>query len=373
MKDINEPALKLGMGEANKLLSKLVSIKKIDVEQMGKVISSIKPTLSYADFGAASVVVEAVVENEKIKKSVLKEVEMVVAPNTVIASNTSTISITRLADGLARPENFCGLHFFNPVHKMPLVEVIRGAKTSDETVATVVAYALKMGKKPIVVGDCPGFLVNRILFPYFGGFAALVHEGVDFARIDKVMEKFGWPMGPAYLLDVVGIDTAFHAASIMAEGFPDRMSYSYESSMEKMYKAKRYGQKNSKGYYQYSVDKKGKPKKDADPAVAALLYPNGAKKEVTDEEIIERIMYPMIFESARCLSDKIVSSAIEVDMGLLLGIGFPPFRTGALKYADDLGLSKIVETAKKYESLGKLYSPPENLKTLASANQKFYK
>ena len=144
-------------------------------------------------------------------------------------------AVTRLAEGLKRPENFCGMHFINPVHKMPLVEVIRGAKSSDNAVATTVGYALSMGKTPIVVGDCPGFLVNRVLFPYFAGFMMLVNEGVEFQRIDKAMEKFGWPMGPAFLLDVVGIDTAYHASAVMAKGFPDRMAATERTALEVMY------------------------------------------------------------------------------------------------------------------------------------------
>ncbi|WP_231882527.1 3-hydroxyacyl-CoA dehydrogenase family protein, partial [Oleiphilus sp. HI0061] len=139
-------------------------------------------------------------------------------------------------------------------HMMPLVEVIRGEKTSEETIATTVAYAKAMGKTPVVVNDCPGFLVNRILFPYFGGFAALVRDGADFQRVDKIMEKFGWPMGPAYLLDVVGMDTAIHAGEVMAEGFPDRMKNEFRTAMEVMFEDGRYGQKNDKGFYTYELD-----------------------------------------------------------------------------------------------------------------------
>ena len=171
---------------------------------MAQTIARIRPTLSYGDFKTVDFVVEAVVENEKIKKSVLAETEGQLKEGAILSSNTSTISITRLAEGLKHPENFCGMHFFNPVHRMPLVEIIRGKKTGDGAIATAVAYAQAMGKTPIVVNDCAGFLVNRILFPYFAGFVGLVKDGVDFQRIDKVMEKFGWPMGPAYLLDVVG-------------------------------------------------------------------------------------------------------------------------------------------------------------------------
>ena len=220
MKDIPEKALDLGLAEADKLLVKRVERGKLTAAEMAEVFTRIRPTLSYGDFKGVDLVVEAVVENEKVKKRVLAEVEAQVREDTVLASNTSTISITRLAEGLKRPENFCGMHFFNPVQKMPLVEVIRGAKSGERAVATTVGYALAMGKTPIVVNDCPGFLVNRVLFPYFAGFMMLVKDGVDFQRIDKVMEKFGWPMGPAYLLDVVGIDTAHHADAVMAAGLP---------------------------------------------------------------------------------------------------------------------------------------------------------
>ena len=170
-------------------------------------------------------------ENPKVKHAVLAETEAEIREDAILASNTSTISITHLAEPLKRPENFCGMHFFNPVHMMPLVEVIRGEKSSDEAIATTVAYAFALGKTPIVVNDCAGFLVNRILFPYFGGLAALIHDGVDFKRIDRVMEKFGWPMGPAYLGDVVGLDTAVHAGQVMADAYPDRMAFSDDNPM----------------------------------------------------------------------------------------------------------------------------------------------
>ena len=373
MKDINEKALQLGMKEAGNLLGKQVERKKIDIPTMGKVISAIGQTLSYGDFGHVDLVVEAVVENEKIKKSVLKEVEGQVRPGTILTSNTSTISITSLAEALAHPENFCGMHFFNPVHMMPLVEVIRGKKSSEKAIATTVAYALKMGKSPIVVNDCPGFLVNRILFPYFIGFAGLVEDGVDFRRIDKVMQKFGWPMGPAYLCDVVGLDTAVHAAKVMQAGFPERMIFSEKNPMGLMVAAQRYGQKNSVGFYAYQVDKKGKPQKNDDPSVDALLAPCVKRKvEVTDAEIEERMMLPMINESIRCLEDKIVETPMEVDLGLLYGLGFPPYRCGALKYVDTLGLKNVIEKAHKYESVSPVYKVPQMALAMAQSGKLFY-
>jgi 3-hydroxyacyl-CoA dehydrogenase/enoyl-CoA hydratase/3-hydroxybutyryl-CoA epimerase/enoyl-CoA isomerase len=373
MKDIKHEQLDLGMSEASKLLNKELERKKISPDKMAKVISSITPTLSYADFKDTQFVVEAVVENEKIKKSVLADVENVTSENTILASNTSTISITKLAEGLKRPEKFCGMHFFNPVHRMPLVEIIRGAKTSQETIAQAVNYANQMGKTPIVVNDCAGFLVNRILFPYFNGFIFLVEDGVDFQRIDKVMEKFGWPMGPAYLLDVVGIDTGFHASSIMANAFPDRMGFTHKTVLEMMFEQKRFGQKNNLGFYEYEIDKKGKPVKKVNPAVYEMIKPAVKRQiEVTDEDIIMRMMIPMIIEASRCLEDKIVESAVEVDMGLLLGLGFPPFRAGALKYADSIGLKNLEAASQKFHEIGKLYEFTPFMKGLAAENKTYY-
>src|SRR3546814_718506 len=221
MKDIADKALDLGIEEANKLLSKQVG-KKLTAEKAGHILSTIRPTLNYGDFQTIDIVVEAVVENPKIKKSVLAEVESEVKEGTIIASNTSSISIDELATAMKHPENFLGMHFFNPVHRMPLVEVIYGEKTSKEAIATVAAYAAAIGKTPIVVKNCPGFLVNRILFPYFYGFLGALRDGADFVKVDKVMEGFGWPMGPAYLQDVVGIDTSHHVGDVLAEGYPDR-------------------------------------------------------------------------------------------------------------------------------------------------------
>ncbi len=373
MKDIREEALQLGMGEANKLLNKQIKRKKIDSVVMGETLGRIRPTLSYGDFSNVDIVVEAVVENEKIKGIVLAELEDQCRGDAILTSNTSSISITRLAENLKHPENFCGMHFFNPVHLMPLVEVIRGEKSSEKAIATTVAYATSMGKTAIVVGDCPGFLVNRVLFPYFAGFQILVSQGVDFKRIDKLMEKFGWPMGPAYLIDVVGIDTAHHVGEVLSEGFPDRMKFDMKSSLDVMYEAERYGQKNGKGYYTYTPDKKGKPKKAEDPSVADLLAPvQGNTVELTDEEIIDRMMIPMIIETARCFEEGIVDTVNEADMGLIMGIGFPPFRGGAFKYADTVGLATICEKAKALTHLGTLYEPTERMLEMAAKGETYY-
>lgn len=373
MKDINRDGIQLGLDEAKKQLSKRVDKGKMSADQMGDVLNNIHPTLNYGDFGDVDLVVEAVVENPKVKDSVLRETEDVIGEDKILTTNTSTISINRLAENLKRPENFCGMHFFNPVHMMPLVEVIRGEKTSDNAVATTVAYARAMGKSPIVVNDCPGFLVNRILFPYFGGFARLVRDGADFQKVDKVMEKFGWPMGPAYLLDVVGMDTAKHANEVMAEGFPDRMKDEHKSAIDVMFEKDRLGQKSDIGFYQYELDKKGKQKKVVDEATYDLLKPVvHNNQEFTDDEIIERMMIPLCIETVRCLEDNIVGTAAEADMGLVYGIGFPPFRGGALRYIDDIGLDAFCQMADKYKDLGPLYHPTEGMREMAKAGKKFH-
>jgi 3-hydroxyacyl-CoA dehydrogenase / enoyl-CoA hydratase / 3-hydroxybutyryl-CoA epimerase / enoyl-CoA isomerase len=373
MKDIANAALDLGMSEATKLLTKRVDRKKMKPAKMGQVLSSIRPTLNYGDFKDVDVVVEAVVENPKIKQAVLAETETHLKDGAVMASNTSTISITHLATGLKKPENFAGMHFFNPVHMMPLVEIIRGEKTSDATVGTLVAYATKMGKNPIVVNDCPGFLVNRVLFPYFAGFGMLMRDGADFQAIDKVMEKFGWPMGPAYLMDVVGIDTGVHAAEVMADGFPDRMKHDFKDVSEIMFDNKRYGQKTKVGFYKYEEDKKGKPKKVVDEETYALIKPHVADSaEFEADDIIARMMIPLCTETVRCLEDNIVGSAAEADMAMIYGIGFPPFRGGPMRYIDSIGVKEFVALCDKYAHLGKLYEAPQMLKDMAASGKNFF-
>ncbi|WP_416410620.1 fatty acid oxidation complex subunit alpha FadB [Pantoea sp. App145] len=374
MKDINPQALALGMKEASKLLNKQLERGKIDGAKLASVLTTIQPTLDYAGFERADVVVEAVVENPQIKAKVLAETEQHLRDDAILASNTSTIPISQLAQALQRPENFCGMHFFNPVPRMPLVEVIRGEKTSEETLGKVVAWASKMGKTPIVVNDCPGFFVNRVLFPYFAAFSLLLRDGADFHQIDKVMEKqFGWPMGPAWLLDVVGIDTAHHAQQVMAQGFPSRMQKDYRDAIDVLYEAGRYGQKNGLGFWRWTEDKKGKAQKQADAEVDTLLQHVCQPKRVfSDEEITNRMMLPMLHEVVRCLEEKIIASPAEADMALVYGLGFPPFRGGAFRYMDTLGNSTVVDQAKRYTALGPLYALPELLVHMAHQHQSWY-
>jgi 3-hydroxyacyl-CoA dehydrogenase/enoyl-CoA hydratase/3-hydroxybutyryl-CoA epimerase/enoyl-CoA isomerase len=343
MKDIAQPALELGLNEAAKILNTQIARGRSTPEKMAKILNNITPSLDYAAIKNSDIVVEAVVEHPKVKATVLAEVEGYVADDAIIASNTSTISINLLAKSLKKPDRFCGMHFFNPVHK-------------------------------IVVNDCPGFFVNRVLFPYFAGFNGLLADGADFAAVDKVMEKqFGWPMGPAYLLDVVGLDTGHHAQAVMAEGFPDRMGKNGTDAIDIMFENKRLGQKNAKGFYAYSVDRRGKPKKDVDATSYELLGAAfGELKSFEADDIIARCMIPMIIETVRCLEEGIIASPAEGDMGLVYGLGFPPFRGGVFRYLDTMGVANFVALADKYAHLGGLYQVTDTMRELAANKGSYY-
>ena len=256
---------------------------------------------------------------------------------------------------------------------MPLVEVIRGEKTSEAAISRTVAYALAMGKKPVVVNDCPGFLVNRILFAYLNAFVELLRDGADYLAIDKAALNFGWPMGPAHLCDVVGIDTGVHAGAVMAEGFPERMGKDYTTALEVLLENNRLGEKNKIGFYRYEKDKRGRPQKVVDEELLTLLKPIvNEPREFTEEEIIDRLMIPFCFEAVRCLEEEIGSSAEDIDMALLYGIGFPLHRGGALRYMDNIGLQAFCENAKQYAALGKHYQPSKGLQAKADNNQSLF-
>jgi 3-hydroxyacyl-CoA dehydrogenase / enoyl-CoA hydratase / 3-hydroxybutyryl-CoA epimerase / enoyl-CoA isomerase len=374
VKDVSEQAVEAGVGEAKKLLAKSVEQGRLTQEKADAVLAAIKPQLGFEGFDKVDVVIEAIVENLAVKTKVFREIEGLTRADAILASNTSSLRIADLADGLTRPENFIGMHFFNPVPRMALVEVVRGPKTSESTVATIVGYASAMGKTPVVVGHCPGFVVNRVLTPYLIAFLQLVRDGVDFHAVDRVMESFGWPMGPAYLIDVIGLDISQHVVEIVSAGFADRMAPPAPSAIEILKADGRLGQKNGRGFYLYARDPKGRPRKDSDPAVPALLaagQPNGTGS-ITDAEIAERMMLPLILEAARCFEDGVTASPGEADMCLILGLGLPRYLGGALKYADYLGLKTVVERAAKWESLGAIYKPSEKFLALAASGKGFY-
>jgi 3-hydroxyacyl-CoA dehydrogenase/enoyl-CoA hydratase/3-hydroxybutyryl-CoA epimerase/3-hydroxyacyl-CoA dehydrogenase/enoyl-CoA hydratase/3-hydroxybutyryl-CoA epimerase/enoyl-CoA isomerase len=313
------------------------------------------------------VVIEAIVENEEAKVQLYGQIEKLLPPGAILASNTSTISITRMARSVARPESFAGLHFFNPVDRMPLVEVIRGERTGDATVVTLVALARRIGKTPIVVRDCPGFLVNRILFPYLNESMVLLEEGAESRAIDKAATAFGMPMGPITLNDFVGLDTSLYAGRVINTAFADRARPT--RILDELVAAGRLGQKSGAGFYSYSRGGRGQD----DPAFAAILERcRTGRRDFSKEELTDRLFLPMLTEASRVLTEGIVREPADVDMGLILGIGFPTFRGGLLRWADDVGLPAVLEKLKKYEPLGARYQPTEQIRRLAAEGEGFY-
>ncbi len=335
-----------------------------------KYVPLVNGTVSDSELAASDIVIEAIYENADAKRELYARLESQLADNAILCSNTSTIPITELAKGLKNPERFCGLHFFNPVRRMPLVEVIRGEKTSDETISTAVAYSMAIGKSPIVVGDGPGFLVNRALLPYMNEALVLLEEGVSMKAVDRAATKFGMPMGPISLHDTVGLDIALHAGGVLQRAFPDRALGS--KVLTAMVEAKRLGKKNDRGFLDYGKGKK-LARGVASPEVAALLKEIASgESDATPEQIIDRLFLPMLLEATRLIEDGIVSDVREVDLGLIYGIGFPPFKGGLFFWADTLGAQAIVERLKPYASLGKRYEPTTMLLEHAKSNRKFY-
>jgi 3-hydroxyacyl-CoA dehydrogenase/enoyl-CoA hydratase/3-hydroxybutyryl-CoA epimerase len=368
MKDIATPALATGIAAAAKIFQGSVKRRKITKREYMQKLNLIAPLLDYSGFKSVDAVIEAVVENMDVKKKVLAELEKQVHDECVIASNTSSLSITEIQKAFARPQRFVGMHFFNPVHKMPLVEVIRGEQSSDDAVATIFQFSKKLGKQPIVVKDSPGFLVNRILGPYLMEAIYLLGDGAPIQELDKALLDFGMPMGPAELIDEVGIDVAEKVAHIFEQAFGNRMKPSDLNA--KVTAAGRLGKKNGKGFYNYE---EGGRKKVFDEKINEILGITPKSGAVSSEEMVERCILPMINEAARCLDEGVVASASEVDLGMIMGTGFPPFRGGLLRYADSLGAQTVVDRLKKYEPrLGKRFEPSAALLARAKNGQLFY-
>jgi 3-hydroxyacyl-CoA dehydrogenase / enoyl-CoA hydratase / 3-hydroxybutyryl-CoA epimerase / enoyl-CoA isomerase len=348
-------------------------IKGPDVKRAVELAPLVNGTTSDIEVSHANLIVEAIIEKPEAKQHLFARIEPLLKDDTILCSNTSTIPITQLAAGLEHPERFCGLHFFNPVRQMPLVEVIRGRKTSDATIVTAAAYARALGKSPIVMNDGPGFLVNRLLLPYMNEAALLLGEGASIKEIERAAKDFGMPMGPITLYDVVGIDVAVHAGRTMAAAFPDRVVAA--RIVEKLFELGRMGQKVGKGFFDYGPPKGGKPPRGSDnPEVAQVIEScqTGDKRKFSQEELTDRLFLPMLVEATRVLEDKIVTDVRDVDLGLIMGIGFPPFRGGLFFWADQVGVAKIVEKLSQYESLGKRFETTAMLSEVAGRGGRFY-
>jgi 3-hydroxyacyl-CoA dehydrogenase/enoyl-CoA hydratase/3-hydroxybutyryl-CoA epimerase len=367
MRDINWKAIGGGLKAASKIWKKKVDRRRMTRGEMQRKLARITSTTDWSGFERCELVVEAVVENLDVKRQVLAEFETIAGPNAIFATNTSTIPITDIAAQARRPENVAGMHFFNPVDRMPLVEVIRGAKTSDVAMVTVASFARKMGKTVVFCNDGPGFVVNRILGPYMNESGFLLEEGNSIESIDKAMVDFGMPMGPMALLDEVGIDVAAKVAKILGAAFGDRMEPS--RVVETLYADGRYGKKNGKGLYIYEAGKRQGP----DSSVYKLLQIK-AIHPADATMVCDRMIFAMVNEAAMILDEKIVASAGELDLAMIMGTGFPPFRGGLLRYADKLGLPYILarldDLAQKH---GKRFLATAALRKLAEQDGKFYR
>ena len=368
MMDVSAEAIRRGVQAVLEEVAYNKKIKGPDVQRAVEFAPLINGTLSDAEVASCDLVIEAAVENADVKDQIFQRLEPQLDSDAFLASNTSTIPITRLAEKLQRPERFCGIHFFNPVRRMKLVEIIRGEKTSDLTVATAVAYAKRLGKSPIVVNDGPGFLINRLLFPYMQEALELVAEGAEIKDVERAAKVFGMPMGPIELYDMVGIDTALFAGGTMQQAFPDRMCES--PILPALVEAERLGKKNGIGFYSYR-NKRGR--RQPDPELPALLQPFiRGQERFTPDQITARLFMPMLLEATRVIQDGIVRDPRDVDLGLIFGIGFPPFKGGLLFWADTIGAESILQMITPLEKIGSRFEPTELLREMAQSGKKFY-
>ncbi len=365
LKDIKRESLELGLKQCRKNFEHSVKRKKLTNYQMESLISSISVVQDYTGFKRVDLLIEAVVEDLQIKKLVLSETEENLKDDAIITTNTSSLCVSEIAKALKNPERFAGLHFFNPVNRMPLVEIVSHETTSPEILKTLHYFIKNTGKTPIVVKDSPGFLVNRILGPFINEACYMLNMGVDAQDIDKACLDFGMPMGPLALLDQIGIDIACKVSKSLYQGLGERMTPSavFQSMVDNNF----LGKKTSIGFYKYEE------KVQINPKLNKILDLDN-KKTLSSKEIQDSIFLSMINEAARVLEDSIVKTANDVDLGLIYGIGFPPFRGGLLRYADTLGIKYIVEKLNKLSNIenGHRFSPCSYLRDLALKNGSFY-
>ncbi len=365
LKDRDLPALSRGMKQAAGLFADLGKRRRLPRAELATAIARLHGSTDLAAFRGVDLVIEAVFEDLDLKHAVLREVEAVAPERMIFASNTSTLPIADIARVSRRPENVVGMHFFSPVHKMPLLEVIRQPKTGPMTVATAVEIGRQLGKTVIVVGDGPGFFTTRVLAPFLNEAAWCLTEGASVEQIDTALTRWGWPAGGLALMDEVGLDIGLHVGGVMRAAFGERIEA--PAVLEKLVAAGRLGRKSGRGFYLYS----GKAKK-----VDRSLYPllGWQPAEIAAEEIADRCFLAMLNETARTLEEGIIGNPIDVDIGVLFGFGFPAFRGGILREAERQGLSRIVDRLERYaDRLGTRFRPTELLRSMAASGSTFYR
>lgn len=364
-KEKDAEGLGRGFAYVRRVLDDRVRRKRITPVEREEVMARITGTTRYDGFSNVDLVIEAVFEDLELKHQVIREIEEVIREDCILASNTSTIPITRLAEASRRPENVVGMHYFSPVEKMPLLEVIRGKKTGDSAVATAVALGKAQGKTVIVVNDGPGFYTSRILAPYMMEAAWLLAEGGDIAQIDEAMRDWGFPVGPFTLLDEVGIDVGASVTRTMVEAFGERMLP--PDAFERVVADGRKGRKNKKGFYRY-----GGKRKEVDESIYDLLG-SRTRKRFSREEIQERLYLQMCNEAALCLQEGILQEPRDGDVGAVFGLGFPPFRGGPFRWMDALGPQEVVRRMRIYEErIGHRFRPAQLLVDMAREGRRFF-
>ncbi|ETS33551.1 multifunctional fatty acid oxidation complex subunit alpha [Photorhabdus temperata] len=375
IKDINEKGISQVLKYTWDLLSKRVKQKRLRPAERAQQMMLISGTTDYRGFEQTDIVVEAVFEDLSLKQQMVAEIEANTKPETVFASNTSSLPIHQIAEKAQRPEQVIGLHYFSPVDKMPLVEVIPHKGTSEKTIATAVALAKKQGKTAIVVGDKAGFYVNRILVPYISEAANCLVEGEPIDHIDKALVNFGFPVGPINLLDEVGIDVGTKIMPILVEQLGPR--FAAPESLDAVLKDGRKGRKNGRGFYLYTSEVRkfwqfGKRSKKVDSSVYTLLNITPESRMISSE-IAQRCVMLMLNEAVRCLDEGIIRSPRDGDIGAVFGIGFPPFFGGPFRYIDSLGCARVVEILRRLESQhGDRFVPCDHLVKMAEQNKNFY-
>ena len=367
IKDIQPAGIANAMKYSYDLLNKKVKRRFMRKSEMQKQLALLTGTLDYSGLQDADIMVEAVFEDVGLKRKMVADVEQACKAETIFASNTSSIPIGDIAAEAARPENVIGLHYFSPVDKMPLAEVIAHEITSDQTISTTVEFAKKQGKTPVVVKDGAGFYVNRILAPYMNEAASLILAGEPIDHIDKALLNFGFPVGPVKLLDEVGIDVGTKIIPVLMDAFGER--FTAPSAFDKVLADDRKGKKNKKGFYDYSGKKPGKA---VDESIYPLLGVSPSKSR-SESEISERCVLMMLNEAARCLDEGVIRCARDGDIGAIFGIGFPPFLGGPFRYMDQLGISKVVERLNYYaDKVDGKFKPAAVLEKMAAENTSFY-
>jgi 3-hydroxyacyl-CoA dehydrogenase/enoyl-CoA hydratase/3-hydroxybutyryl-CoA epimerase len=367
LKDADLARVGKGIAAVRDVIRERFTRRQVTRQQMADQMSLVGGTVDYSGFDGVDLVIEAVFEDLAVKHSVVREVENVLPEHAIVASNTSTIPIALIAQASRRPERLLGMHFFSPVHRMPLLEVIPTSSTRPEVLATAVAWGREIGKTVIVVKDAPGFYVNRILAPYLNEAGALLDAGASIETIDDAMERFGFPVGPLTLLDEVGLDIAAKSGAILHQAFGERMAPA--QAMRAVVNAGRVGRKGKLGFYRYDADG---TKDGADESTYAQLA-NPSRSSFTADEIQQRCALALVNEAARAFEEGIVRSARDGDIGAVFGIGFPPFRGGPFRWIDAVGAGKIVDSLEDLSArFAPRFTPCDLLVSMARKGQRFY-